>query len=168
MPDFSFVTPWKGNRDFYEETAGKKTVVFFLRYYGCSTCQLEIHNIIKDYPRFAAKGAKVFVVLQSDPETLRSETEEKQIPFEIICDPEQALYKMLNIGAYDSPPPRSEKLERKIKEARALGITHGKYEGNEQQLPATFIIDGQHQIVFAHYGKESVDIPEHEDLLRLL
>lgn len=168
IPDFNFATPWKSKCNFYEETAGKKKVVFFLRYYGCSTCQLEIHNLIQAYPQFEAKGAKVYVVLQSEPEILRSQTEEKEIPFDIICDPEQSLYKMMNIGSYDPQQPHSEKLTRKIREARALGINHGKFEGNEQQLPATFIVDGQHKIILAHYGTESVDIPETEDILRLL
>ncbi len=168
MIDFNFVTPWKNKQNFYQEIDGKMCCLFFLRYLGCSTCQLEIHNLIHDYPKFMAKGVKVFVVLQSDPQTLRDETKESDIPFDIICDPEQSLYKMCDIGSNPNPDVHSEKLTQKIKEARALGISHGKFEGNEAQSPATFIIDKDKKVIFSFYGVESVDVPDHEELLNLL
>ena len=59
-------------------------------------------------------------------------------------------------------------LKKDLSEARSLGIQHGRYEGNEAQLPATFILDEHQNILYAKYGIDSVDIPEHADLLRLV
>ncbi|MDF2926896.1 MAG: alkyl hydroperoxide reductase [Paenibacillaceae bacterium] len=166
--DFDFVTPWKGTRNFYEVTEGKTNVVFFLRYFGCTACQLKIKHLINDYPKFRDSEAEVFVVLQSEPETLREEATEEQIPFEIILDPEQVQYRRYHIGDRDPDRPRSPKAILKAEEARSLGLIHGKYEGNEQQLPATFIIDGEHNIIWAHYGLDGSDTPETDELLSIL
>lgn len=166
--DFDFITPWQEKRNFYKVTEGKTSVVFFLRYYGCTACQLKIHHLIKDYPKFEQAGVKVFVVLQSQPETLRTEAAEDKFPFEIILDPEQLQYRRYNIGDRDPNRPRSEKAILKSEEARSLGLIHGKYEGNEQQLPATFVIDGEHNLVFTHYGLDGSDSPETDEILQFL
>ena len=46
MPDFTFDTPFESGRTL-AETAGKtagKTALVFLRYYGCTLCQYDIHE----------------------------------------------------------------------------------------------------------------------------
>lgn len=48
--------------------APTKEASFSVNGRNCSACQLEMHRLIQDYPKFEAKGAKVFVVLQSEPE----------------------------------------------------------------------------------------------------
>lgn len=168
MFDFTFNSPWNENLDFYQETEGRPCVLMFLRYYGCSTCQLEMHRLIQDYPKFAAKGAKVFVVLQSEPETLREQSAENYFPYTIICDPKQELYQACEIGSNPHPEIRSAELEKRVQEARALGIRHGKNEGNEAQSPATFVLAGDQTIRYAWYGVESIDVPANEELLNLL
>ena len=42
-----------------------KTVLLFLRYYGCRICQLEMRDYTAIYDAFRAKNAQVIVVLQS-------------------------------------------------------------------------------------------------------
>ena len=42
----------------------------------------------------------------------------------------------------------------KVQDAKALGFTHGKYEGNDLQLPAKFIIGPDHTIEYAYFGTE--------------
>lgn len=168
MSDFSFATPWKGQKNFYNVSKGKKKVIFFLRYYGCRVCQLEFRHIVREYGKFEEKGAQVYVALQSSVETIRSQIEEKDIAFEIICDPQQTLYHLFNIGSFDPGKPRSKRLEEKIAEAAASGIVHGSYEGNEQQLPAVFVVDENQKVNFAHYASDIADIPDHDELLRYL
>ena len=36
----------------------------------------------------------------------------------------------------------------KLAKATACGIKHGKYEGNEQQLPAVFVMDGERRLSY--------------------
>ena len=45
-----------------------KTVVHFLRYYGCTLCQLDIREYINKAAELEKKNAQLFVVLQSKPE----------------------------------------------------------------------------------------------------
>jgi peroxiredoxin len=59
-------------------------------------------------------------------------------------------------------------LLKKIEQARSKGFKHGTYEGNELQLPATFLINSQKKIEFVYYGKDYADIPDHNELVALL
>jgi hypothetical protein len=121
------------------------------------------------------------VATQSSPEILRSQLKKEEIPFEIFCDPEGSLYRLFDIGYLHvgffmrglsgtppKPPQYDERLEAKLAEAKALGITHGLYEGNEQQLPAVFAADEKQKILLAHYSKDLVDIPDTDTLLSYL
>jgi peroxiredoxin len=165
---FTFQTPWEKNRDFFAETRGRKSILFFLRYYGCTTCQLEIHNLIANHSRFVAAGASVYVVLQSGPATITENVSQGDIPFVLILDPEQKLYAAYGIGSREEGKEYTAAHQEKKKRAIAQGFSHGKFEGNEQQLPAVFVLDEDHTVVFAHYGEEVSDIPEHDRLLEIL
>ena len=46
-----------------------------------------------------------------------------------------------------------------------LGIVHGEYEGNEEQRPAFFYIDGDMTVIEAHYGKYTSDMPLADEAL---
>jgi peroxiredoxin len=176
------MTPWKGEKNFYAASGGRKKVLFFLRYYGCRTTQVEFRDLVADCGKFREKGAQVYAALQSAPETLRAQLKEEDIAFEIICDPEGAIYRLLDIGYMhlghflrglpSGTPPRpkkfEEKLEQRLAQAAELGIAHGAYEGCEQQLPAVFVVDENQTMLYVHYAEDIVDIPETADLLRYL
>jgi peroxiredoxin len=168
VPNFTFDTPYESDIDFYKATEGKTSVVFFLRYYGCTVCQFEVHKLIADYPKFQKAGAEVFAVLQSEPETIKAELADKKPPFVIATDPRQKLYATFAIGSRDPTVERTEAHKAKVAEARAQGFAHGKYEGNEYQLPAVFIFGPDRTVRLAWYGQESSDVPEHDVLLKHL
>lgn len=166
--DFTFDTPWETGRNFFAETEGKQTIVFFLRYYGCTVCQLEIHTLFKDCAAFAAAGAAVYVVLQSEGETMREQMERDKTPFTVIVDPRQRLYAAYSIGSRDPEGERAPGHAAVVAKAKEMGFTHGKYEGNEYQLPAVFIFGPDHTVRYAYYGQDSSDIPDHAFLLEVL
>ena len=56
----------------------------------------------------------------------------------------------------------------KIKAAKERGLTHGRYEGIEEQLPAAFVVDGNLSVTYAHYGKNGGDIPDVSQMAELL
>jgi peroxiredoxin len=181
VDDFNFVTPWKGEKNFYAVSGGKKKVLFFLRYYGCNLTQLEFHHIAADYGKFREKGAEVYVATQSNTQILRPQIKEEEIPFEILCDPEGTIYRLFDIGylhigffmrGLSGTPPRDPKFEKQLKEkldeATALGIVHGVYEGCEQQLPAVFVVDENQKILFAHYSEDLTDLPTTDELMKYL
>lgn len=168
-PDFNFITAWNAENNFYKNISGKKNILIFLRYYGCTACQLQILKLVKNYERFKEIDIQLFVVLQSAPETIREQDNKGEIPFTIICDSAQEVYKLYNTSvAKDMSELGSPNLLKKVEEAKKLGLTHGKYEGNELQLPATFVIDEEGIIKFLHYGQDAGDVPEIDDLLKLI
>lgn len=169
MPNFTFDTPFEKGVSLYSKTDGKPTFVMFLRYYGCTVCQVDIHRLKENYGKFTEKGANVLVVLQSKPELVASEITKDELPFDIICDPTEALYKEFEIlPAKSKLGMASFGLMKKMKEAKTLGFEHGAYEGDEQQLPALFLIDGSGNVAYAHYAKNLTDMPTHDEMLAMV
>ncbi len=170
MEDFTFDTPFTQGRTLMETLkAAPKTAILFLRYYGCTLCQMDIHQLAKDHGKITAGGGQLLLVLQSEREVVSSQISEDTLPFEIICDPEQALYKRFGIqGAEDMRAMVDGKAFAKLAKAAVTGYRHGKYEGNELQLPAAFVVDANGKVGYAHYGKTVSDFPDAEKLARVL
>jgi thioredoxin-dependent peroxiredoxin len=164
-PDFVFDTPWKKKLKLSDFTGKKTTVLMFLRYIGCPICQMKIAELKKEFGRFENNGAHLLVVLQSTPANISAMISEKDMPFVIVCDPGERIFTLYgvkpgSIFGYVTPTT----IVRAIKATR-LGFRHGKYEGNEKQLPATFIIDKGRKVRYAYYGKNVADVPKTEKLL---
>ena len=169
MPDFIVDTPFRSGVPLRELTGGRPTAILFLRYYGCTLCQYDIHQLKVQYEKIASQGAKALVVLQSDPAGMAQQLQPGDLPFEIVCDPQQKLYGELDIR------PAKDKMELaggdalgKIAKVKEEGFQHGAYEGEELQLPACFVVDGNLTITYAHYGKNAADIPTVEELAQLV
>lgn len=159
-PDFRFNTPEEQGLEFHETIEGTTAILFFLRYMGCPICQYKIAEIRHDSEQFRAKGAAVFVVLQSEPSIVRQAMEGKEMPFTVICDPDQAIFKLYgvepgNILHYIAPSV----IMRSIKAWRS-GFEHGAKEGNEMQRPAVFIINRHKTVAFAYHGRNIGDLPD--------
>ena len=91
---------------------------------------------------------------------------EKEYPFWIVADPEQKIYKALEIeGAEDLKNAIDEKALKKIQGAKKLGLAHGEYEGNEDQAPAWFYIDSDMTVIESHYGQYTSDMPLADEAL---
>ena len=178
MPNFTFNTQKRENVTIEEIVKGKKKTVFWvLRYIGCTVCRYDVHVISQRYQEFLDKDAQVFVVMQSDPQVVRDDLAKhpSAIPFEIICDTDQNIYKSLNIETWGEPgsmPVLDEeamgRLQAKGAAAAEAGFIHGKYEGLEEQLPAMFITDDKGVVEYAHYGKDIMDMPVVDEVLALL
>lgn len=173
MPDFKVKTATKENTTLKELCAGKPTFLAVLRYIGCTVCRYDVHLAEARYDEFEQKGAQVLFVMQSTPEMVRGDLKEHTLPFEIICDPEYAIYNALEIAAAKSmeelaPPEVMEALKAKGKAAGEAGYSHGAYEGIEEQLPATFLIGADGVVEYAHYGKNIMDKPDIDEMLAML
>jgi Peroxiredoxin len=169
IQDFTFDTPFEKGVSLYAKTEGKPTFLMFLRYYGCTVCQVDMHHLQAKYKEFEEKGAKVLVVLQSKPELIAEQITKETFAFDIVCDPEQKLYKEFEIMPAKSKLGMvSTGLFSKMKEAKALGLEHGEYEGDEQQLPALFLLGNSGEIMYAHYAKNLTDMPTLDAMLNLV
>lgn len=168
-PDFEFDTPWRKAIRLSEVVAQGHVYLWFMRYYGCPLCQLDIHKLAAQYDLLAKRGAKVVVVLQSDPALIREQVKEGELPFEIACDPDQHLYKLYEVRPATSMVEMiSLKAIGKIGEAMKAGYKHGKYEGNEQQLPALFLMDRNLLLQYVKYAKNLGDLPSINEMATIL
>lgn len=168
-PDFTSATAYDQTLQLSKALTAKHTVLLFSRYYGCSLCQLDIHDLSAHYDLITAQGAKAMVVLQSDPETLREENPENPFPFTIICDPKCQIYKDWGIAPAKSKAElASPGTIAKIAKAKVAGYSHGKYEGEELQLPALFILAPDMRIEYAKYAKNLADLPDAAGIAKLL
>ena len=170
IPDFTFDTAFQQGLSLYEEIKDStKTAILFLRYYGCTLCQYDIHVLSKNHTEITSNGGKILVVLQSKPETIAKDINEDSLPFTIICDPTMHLYQQFDIQPAKSKMEMADALTMmKITKATALGFKHGEYEGDEMQLPASFVVLPNGEITYAHYGKSVSDIPSIDELKNLL
>lgn len=171
MPDFEYVTPFAQGK-LLSETVKQvkgKTALVFLRYYGCPICQLDLTLYAEAYDAITASGGQMLVVLQSDPAGLAAQISPETFPYEIICDPEMKLYQMLEINpAASMLKMMSLKAVKKVIQSSKMGYKHGAYEGNEQQLPAAFILDADLNVCYSHYGKDAGDVPDAQELAKLM
>lgn len=171
MPDFEYVTPFSNSNqlsDVVRKVDGK-TALVFLRYYGCPMCQLDLFDYASNYQKVRNTGGQMLVVLQSDPKGMAEKITADTFPYDIICDPQMELYQMLSIDpAASMLKMMSMKAVKKVIRSTKMGYKHGEYEGNEQQLPAAFIVDHDLNVSYAHYGKDAGDVPDAEDLANLM
>ena len=59
-------------------------------------------------------------------------------------------------------------IAEKVADAKSMGLSHGEYEGNELQLPAMFIVDGNNKVIYSHYAKDGADIPRARAVLDMV
>ena len=176
MPEFVFNTGYRTGVKLYDGTADK-TVLWVVRYIGCPPCRYDAHVIGQRIDEFKAKGANIFVLMQSDQAHIQEDLErtgEPDLAVEIIADPDMVIYKALDIKPAESmealmgTPEDAAKLMAKGELVKAAGYTHGDYEGDEQQLPALFIIGKDGTVEVAHYARSMGDMPTVDEVLAML
>ncbi|MEG1720723.1 MAG: PatB family C-S lyase [Pseudoflavonifractor sp.] len=167
LEDLTIQTPWQTKA--LSAAVDRPTFLVFLRYYGCTVCQLDLRNLKQQYDKLTAAGAKAMVVLQSDPAGLREQIGPESFPYEIICDPDQELYKRYQIApALSMENMVNLKVLQKIGAATQAGFTHGKYEGNELQLPAVLLVEPGLKVQNVHYAANLSDMPDVDQMLTWL
>ena len=173
FPDFKFKIHTGEDSSISEIVDGKPTQILVVRYIGCPPCVYDAYCIQQRLDEFKAKGVNVAVMMQSTPENATEylEAHNLKLDFPIICNPDQSIYKALDIfpaesmAALGGGEEFAAKAQIKFAAVKACGFEHGKYEGNEQQLPAFFFLNGDMTVKEAHYARGIVDIPTVDEML---
>ena len=174
LADFSFNTPFESDVKLSQKAKGaKKTVLLFLRYYGCTLCQLDIREYANAYDRFKEKDAQLLVVLQSPASTINAQLTKEDLPFDIICDPDMGLYKEFELGVAASKeamirPEDMTKFAAKREKLAEYGLEHGAYEGEEMQFPGYFLLDSDLNVLEAHRATSILDMPSVDEMIAKL
>lgn len=169
FPDFSVITSHAVNTCISSLADGQPVMILFLRYIGCTVCRMDVHDFIHAYAKFQEKGVGLLLVMQSKPEIVQRDLANEDLPFPIICDVSQDIYKELDVVPAKSMAELvgdgREAMMNKLSAAKEAGFDHGDYEGNEQQLPAFFYLDKDLTVLDLHYAKNISDIPSPDELL---
>jgi len=139
--------------------------IFFLRHLGCPLCKAKIDELKIMQPRFARKGIRLVVVVQSTPKRAAEVHLKQSLPFMLVPDRERVLYQRFEVprgGLKEFAAPAA--LMASIR-ATFKGHLHGKIEGDELQIPASFLLAADGSILFAHYGKDISDFGDVDELL---
>lgn len=150
------------------EPAGKYLVLVFLRHLGCPLCMKRIDELNSDAMRFNALGASVIAVVDGTSERVRGFASKKNLAISLVGDKGKKIYEAYGvergrITAMLAPNVLKESLRATLK-----GYMHGKFEGDELQKPADFIIAPDGKILWAHYGKDISDSTSNEILIEEL
>jgi peroxiredoxin len=143
----------------------KRIVLMFMRYLGCPLCLKEIGEVRARIEEFRAAGAEVIVVIQSSPKRVQCFSEEKGLPFALISDQEKRLYKLYDVQSGSINKYLTANVLKESLKATLKGKFHGPFEGDEFQIPATFVIGPDGKVLFVHYGKDVADFGKLEEVL---
>lgn len=105
-------------------------------------------------------------MLQSPRDKVVEFARRHSLPFPCLADPEGDTYKLYFVpkaswGQYLSP-----KVILPVLKATFSGFFHGKFEGEERQLPGLFLIDKKGVLRFKYIGQHPADTLSMENVLR--
>jgi peroxiredoxin len=151
---------------FPDDFPGEKLALFFLRHLGCPLCKVTIADLKAEHARFAAKGVKTVVVVQSTAKRVEEYARKENLPYILVSDREKVLYESFFVrrgGIKEFTAPAAFK---KTIRATLKGHMHGAFEGDEFQVPASFLLSPESVVLYAHYGKDISDFGSVEEVLK--
>ena len=150
-----------------ELTKNAETVLFFLRDASCVLTQAYIRDLIRSKELFHRAGVGVVAVVNASVDGAASAL--PPAPFEVVCDPEGALYALYGVGCAPSREALgNERTMERIQAAYAGGFLHGTDTGDPLRLPAWFFFDRAGRARALHYGALGDDLPAPEGILQVL
>jgi peroxiredoxin len=117
---------------------------------------------------FAKAGARVVLVGMGTPAECTAFLEKFNIPFPMIADPQQALYRQFHLKRMSPLGALSPAIAIKGMAAVARGSGIGRPVGDIRQLPGVFIIDTGGRIVFSHHPTGPADHADPDTILKVL
>ncbi|BEP29555.1 redoxin domain-containing protein [Helicovermis profundi] len=147
---------------------GKYTLVSFYRYASCPLCNLRISELIENEPLLKEKGLSMIAFFESSNDTLNKYMEKQKSPFPIIGDPKRKIYKNFGVEASLLGYIIGGLNLKRMSKAFSKGFKLGKSDGIKTLLPADFLLDSNHKIIRAYYGKDIGDHLPIEELFALI
>lgn len=139
----------------------EKVLICFFRPVWCPICNKRTHELIERYEELKKKGIEVIAVYPSNKETMAQYVKDAKIPFRVISDPEEVIYKKYAIERSKEKLAATPKQEG-IKEVMAKGkeLYAGKvYKKEESErkyeviINADFIIGAKRVLEVGYYGE---------------
>ena len=134
---------------------GKKILLTFNRYVSCPLCNFRTHELLEVYDTLRSHGLILISVYESTRQTLIDYTSQEEIPFMMLADPEEKLYKLFKIQKswLRSFTGLFRDYSRKHKAGKKLFKGSYERDGHLNRIGADFLIDENGIIQVAYYGK---------------
>lgn len=147
---------------------GKWTLITFNRYVSCPLCNFRTHELIQHRDTLEKYGLTIVSVYESSRETLAGYALKDSIPFILIADSNEVLYRQFSIQKSWSKSFRGLFKDYRRKHAEGRRRFKGKYkrEGDLNRIGADFLVDSAAVIRVAYYGKYVGDHLPIEDILK--
>ena len=117
---------------------------------------------------FGKAGGQVVLVGMGTPAECTAFLKKFDVPFPMIADPQQALYRQFHLKRMSPLGVLSPVVAIKGLAAMARGSGIGKPVGDILQLPGTFVIDSSGRIVFSHQPAGPADHATPDTILKAL
>jgi peroxiredoxin len=147
---------------------GGTALVVFWRHFGCGCGNIRAERLRREYPRYAAAGARVVVVGQGEPERTAAYAERQRLPCPVLCDPDLEAYRAY--GLLEGTPAQvmydaADELRRGDQEAGLRLAEERHREGrplvdSPWQLPGEFVVDSGGTIRLAHRYQYCENFPD--------
>ena len=147
---------------------GKKILITFNRYVSCPLCNFRTHELLEHYDTLKMNGLVIISIYESGKETLTEYTTKEQVPFYMIPDPQQLLYKKFKVQKswWKSFIGLFNHYRQKHNKGRKLFKSQYKRDGHLNRIGADFLIDENGNVRTAYYGKFVGDHFPVEDILK--
>lgn len=138
----------------------KNVLITFLRPAWCPICNVRTYELINSYKEMKAKGIEIIAVYPSSEKELQGYVKDMNIPFLVIADPDEELFKLYGVERSAAKYKRTlkeKKALKKIKKGQELYKKNGNDYGGLREvaaplIPADFLINQSKSIEVAHYG----------------
>lgn len=147
----------------------------FRRFAGCPVCNLHLRSVATRHDEIRAAGIREVVVFHSRTAELREHVAD--LPFDVIADPEKALYREFGVesGASALLHPKAWPaiflaVSRALPDVlrRRRPAPPSKPEGGRLGLPGDFLIAPDGRVLASHLGRHVYDQWSVDELLNLL
>ncbi len=160
-PDFN-ARDVSGHKVSLGKIDARYVLLVFLRYSGCPWCNLAIHRLSLEYPRFKEHDCAVVAFIQSNKSDIISNIYKRHTvkpEFPIIADHAREFYKLYGVGTSLAAAARSiTKIPAWVHAVKDHGFKQPKIDGNLFLVPASFLVDRRNgKIVKASYGADYYD-----------
>lgn len=147
---------------------GRSAALIFLRYLGCPLCQMAMGELRRRSDDFRQRNAELLVFLEADADSLRSYGDTRGFDFRLIPDPRKEIYRLYGVGRGPLAAVLHPEVVMGAVRATVKGYFHGKFNGDEYQLPGDFIVGPDGRILHAHVGRHYADNTPIDTLLAAL
>jgi peroxiredoxin len=120
------------------------------------------------HEEFRAAGADVAAVFQYRAEPAYNFCRKRDVPFDCLGDPEREAYHAVGLERGPAREYVGPQLAKGFLRAARHGAFAGVPKGDVAQRPATFVVNRDGTVAFAHYHRDSADNPDVAELLRVV